>query len=430
MSAIIPIITAFLTIIIVYSLKKHSIMQILERIKNEFNLKFNTNTIFSKKILSGKIYGKDITISTESGSRKTYLNINIYHKLDIQGEFKITKESTFSKIKKTAGFFDDVTLDEAFDDKMLLSAYPVINLTAMMNKLTRENILKIAEYTDHLEITKNMINFKIPLGFFSMGSGSVDLIKTAVSISNNMTEKKSIKQRLIENIRNTKNNISIRTYNIQMLVNNFPDDKYVYEVLKSLLEDKSDDIRVTAASCLKEEGMEFLLKLLQKQIKSKSIINSQIILILGNTQYSKAIPELLEIYKRKDIPALKILILISLNNIGDPSVNDFLVKQLTNEDNKLRDEAIKALASCGIREAIEPLCKLNKKIFSPATKNLIQETIGKIQSRLGCIDMGALSIAEHFEKDGALSISDEVTGRLSLTDEDKRENGLSHEGGL
>jgi len=411
----------------------------MNKLKNRFNLKFVKSAKLTDKILNGNIEGKNISVSKEFNKTKFYLNINIHHQLGIKGEINLKKESVLSKLKRAAGDYDNVIFDEDFDDSLLLSADQPLNLTAFLNQKLREKILNLAKQSSFLEITKSRLNFKIPLSFFKHDTGAASLIQLAVSVSNDMTEKKPVIQRLIENISCEKENLHVRLHNIQMLAENFTDDNEVLGYLKSLLNDNNENIQIITAKHLKKEGLEHLYELLNNQKKNKKFLNTDIIKFLGEKQHIKSIPLLIDIYDESekyiemDIHDLKIVILTALKDIADPSANDFLIKELNNDDNSLRDAAVKALALCGKKEALEPLIKLSKFIFYPSTSNLIQEAIGKIRSRLDPVDVdfGALSIAERSEKDGALSISnEEEKGGLSLTDDENNKKGLSQEGGV
>ncbi len=402
-----------------------------EKIRKKFHLNINRGSIFRNPSLDGAVKGKKIAISKEKINKGNYLNILISHDIDIKGDFCISKESVLSKLKSAAGIKDIKIYDDIFDGRMLLDADSALILNALLNKKTRDEIIKLSDCTAHLEITNKMINFKMPLTFFSKESGINYLIKTAITISNYMAEKRPVKKRIIDNIKDVQNSPQFRIGNIHLLTENFPDDRDVNEFLKLLLEDSDQEIRIASAICLKEEGLAYLLKVIKRQKKIKSTVNPRIIKILGENKYAEAVPDIIEIYESKNIPELKYICLKALNGIADQSANDFLVKELINSENRLRDEAIKALASCGTREAVEPLFNLNKTIINPIIKNLIQETISKIQSRLGPHDMGALSIAEHSDKDGALSISneEEVKGGLTIAENKNKEKKLSEKGG-
>jgi hypothetical protein len=81
--------------------------------------------------------------------------------------------------------------------------------------------------------------------------------------------------------------------------------------------------------------------------------------------------------------------------------------------------AVNALGTCGTREAVEPLLRLAKSSINPFTRNAVQKSIGQIQSRLGDVQNGWLSMDDLSEKDGALSVSDEAgVGSLSLEGDD------------
>ena len=75
--------------------------------------------------------------------------------------------------------------------------------------------------------------------------------------------------------------------------------------------------------------------------------------------------------------------------------------------------AVEALAKLGTVRAVEPLFELAKKMrFGPSARTAIDS----IQSRLGDVEAGRLSLAPTIDPDGALSLAGdpEKAGGLSL----------------
>jgi HEAT repeat protein len=106
--------------------------------------------------------------------------------------------------------------------------------------------------------------------------------------------------------------------------------------------------------------------------------------------------------------------------LDDPRCEAALVRWLAHEAEAVRIAAARALGEVGTVAAVEPLLPHTKGLLTDADlKRAAREAIDKIQGRLGDVEAGRLSLSEVQQRDGALSLSDDEAGKLSMAaDED------------
>ena len=107
----------------------------------------------------------------------------------------------------------------------------------------------------------------------------------------------------------------------------------------------------------------------------------------------------------------------ALQNIGDPAPEGGLIELLEDDvPNRVKSAAIDALGRLGTIRAVEPLHELAKRL---RFKRSAQGAIDSIQSRLGDVESGRLSLAPTIDPLGALSLAGDTdkAGGLSLDDD-------------
>jgi hypothetical protein len=105
----------------------------------------------------------------------------------------------------------------------------------------------------------------------------------------------------------------------------------------------------------------------------------------------------------------------ALGRIGDPAAEATLVGLLKHSDEEVFEAAVKALGRAGAVSAVEPLLEVAESLTSSSERDLVEESIRRIQSRLAGAGRGQLSIAVPEEPDGRLSLAGEtVDGGVSL----------------
>jgi HEAT repeat protein len=100
---------------------------------------------------------------------------------------------------------------------------------------------------------------------------------------------------------------------------------------------------------------------------------------------------------------LLVTIADALGHLRDPRAEPILVSLLRDESEAVRHASARALGELGSAAAVEPLLALTKG-FGGSLKQVAQESISRIQARLGPADTGRLSMSEHAPSAGALSV--------------------------
>ncbi len=103
---------------------------------------------------------------------------------------------------------------------------------------------------------------------------------------------------------------------------------------------------------------------------------------------------------------------------GDAAAEEGLLRLLAREAAEVRAAAARALGQVGSVRAVEPLLALTTGLLaSPSVKQAAREAVARIQSRLGDVEAGRLSLAVPSGDAGALSLAGDETapgGGLSL----------------
>jgi HEAT repeat protein len=110
----------------------------------------------------------------------------------------------------------------------------------------------------------------------------------------------------------------------------------------------------------------------------------------------------------------------ALGKLAQRESEPVVMKLIEHEANEVRVAAAQALAAFGTVAAVEPLLAQTSGVLKDATlKRAALQAISSIQSRLGPVEMGRLSLLEPAPLEGALSIAEEATGAgaLSMADE-------------
>jgi hypothetical protein len=190
--------------------------------------------------------------------------------------------------------------------------------------------------------------------------------------------------------------VDIRIQAIEFLIENAPPSK-VMPHLEKLLESLAPDVRIAAIAGL------------------------------GELRHRPASEKLCRLAKTADTETATALA-IALGKIGDSTAEPTLLDLLDQEDDELQTAAVEALGHAGTTAAVEPLLELTGSFLNSDLKRAAREAIARIQSRLGDVEAGRLTLAELTEQAGALSFPGEG-GELSLsTDEGERETDDSEKG--
>lgn len=365
--------------------------------------------------LTGSVQGKKISIKNEE-TEIPLIQIFLQHGIGARGLFRIAKESPLSKLKRAVGKNDFTVGDRRFDDLMLINASNNSDILALMNDDIREKIEKAAGYCSTLEISNSWIKVLVYSSTFHSPNLLVWFVNELAVISNNMTKPATIKNKLITNVQSDEEP-EVRKNNLRALMSGFRMDNEIKTMLEKALLDMDFSVQIEAAQYLGKTGMKHIATLLKDTVRLNKDDVLKAVEIIGKEKYAAAIPLLIELYNNKNLKFCRPEILEAVKNIGDSAAAGFLLKELETAGSDVLIPFIEALGTCGGVDAVEPLYRSGKNSFNPAVRNAVQNSIGKIQARLGNVESGWLTLSAPDAADGALSFADDTEkDALSISD--------------
>ena len=372
--------------------------------------------------LSGEVNGKKVTIRRQTG----FLLIFISHKIENVSLFRINKIRNLTAPETEGNASYRVTNilsgDTKFDETVYVTASAEYYVAALLSRTMRESIFDICKKTDFFEVLPSWMKASIKPPF-SPHSKNIEVIgsyvKAITEISNNLTDEKGIRERLIENTLNDPHPV-VRYNNLKHLVSKYSHDADAIEAFRNSINDTDVKIQIMAARGLKKEGLKLLLTIIKKEESLPSEFILEIIDHLKEERYIQSIDVLKAVFSGRDKNHIKIAILQAFESFGVYTLSSYLIELLNNNDGEVRLSVIRALGACGDVNAVEPLYKMAEDSINPFLSNAIQKSIAKIQSRIGGAEKGWLTVDSLSEKDGGLSISDNAdSGSLSIEENDK-----------
>jgi HEAT repeat protein len=242
-----------------------------------------------------------------------------------------------------------------------------------------------------------------------------------------------------------KDQVEIRLRNLELLQEHYGTEAIARQAGIKALKDRRSVIRFQAAVFLREldmiakiaaieaepvdtrlRAMRFLtenappdkvLPLLEKLLDSLNpAVRKEAIADLGWLRHRPAVGRLCNLVTTTD-PETAAVLASALAKIGDPAAEPTVLTLLERREEGLKIAAANALGHVGTATAVEPLMALVGSGLSDLGR-AAEEAIARIQSRLGDVEAGRLTLAKLAEREGALSLSREG-GELSLPKGDK-----------
>lgn len=241
---------------------------------------------------------------------------------------------------------------------------------------------------------------------------------------------------------------SVRLRNLTLLQEHYSRRNESITTSKALLKDPNNSIRLAAAMFVEDEGLPVVKEVAQSKaatidIRLKAIKHlarnsrredlvdiSQGLLKerdpqlqrlgirpLGRMKHTESLDLIIPLLKTRNLATL-LEAIKAVENIGDSSAESALANLLKHPNNRVKTAAIEALATVGTVTAVEPLHELTSRL---GFKRSARVAIDSIQSRLGDVESGRLSLAPAIDPAGALSLiaDPEMEGGLSLDDPDQ-----------
>lgn len=240
---------------------------------------------------------------------------------------------------------------------------------------------------------------------------------------------------------------SVRLRNLTLLQERFRSSEVAASTSTALLDDSHPSIRLAAAMFLGSEGLRVVreiaetrralidvrikaLQHLERAARPEDLIEIASTLLtendlrlkrmgissLGGLKHRPSLQSIIALLGTED-DATTLVIIKAIENIGDSSAEAALIGLLDHPNNRVKIAAIEALAKVGTITAVEPLHGLTRRL---GLKRSARVAIDSIQSRLGDVESGRLSLAPAIDSDGGLSLAGdpEKAGGLSLDEQD------------
>ncbi|MCP4136552.1 MAG: hypothetical protein GY754_36620 [bacterium] len=393
----------------------------LKRIYKVMNQSLKKQVFFTGKTFNrsyNKIYGNfnGTGIELERIKENDFDDIRITVSYETPGEglLRITRDRAWALEKIIRNLEDYATGDRDFDSLFLVHSTND-SLVHLLNSKIRSNITNLSTLISNyknFEITEKQIILEASYVSLSDQHKLESLLESVFSISGELSldhQKNLIGSYDSETIPAIRKNI------ITILAHRFPGDEETTALLARALNDVDREIQIEAALHLKEKGMRHLGSMLQwaDDISDRDLLS--IITILRKNHHQVEASYLINIYTKTSNAAVKMEILNFFKILRDPLIPGFLTDLLEGSTRDTRFQLIETLGECGTVDSVEKLYCIGKETVNPFTKNAVQKSIFKIQSRAGTVDKGWLSINKSSKKEGSLSISDQAeAGALSL----------------
>jgi hypothetical protein len=122
---------------------------------------------------------------------------------------------------------------------------------------------------------------------------------------------------------------------------------------------------------------------------------------------------------RSEHEAVRVAAASALGALAAPQSEPLLIGLLSDESAQVQQASAEALGLFGSVSAVEPLLPLAEGFGRSQLRQAARGAIGRIQSRLGNVEAGRLSLAEDQELAGAVDLADAAAraGELSLAEE-------------
>ncbi|MCP4137831.1 MAG: HEAT repeat domain-containing protein [bacterium] len=310
--------------------------------------------------------------------------------------------------------------EQEFDKKIVaICKSPHVVLSLLSGK-TRNNLLDLEKYGNKIIITNKQILLRLQYFHEDYIGCQVRLV---AAIANGLTRKSDSKPMLIDNMLHESVDSTRRVF-LSSLMSTYPGDTAVEEALEELARSGSLTARMDAVKALGGRHMEEVTGFAATSDGMSAIsdiVITELIDLMKETAYKGNVPALVEIYQRTSLEAVKFHILKALAFFGDDRACPFLQHELEHAENDFIGLLVEALGTCGTIGEVESLYAFGKGSLNPFTRNAVEKAIANIQSRLGHVEKGWLSVKEPGGTEGSLSMSSDVgEGALSMDEKDRK----------
>ncbi|MBN1412258.1 MAG: hypothetical protein JW969_15540 [Spirochaetales bacterium] len=362
--------------------------------------------------VSGRVNGLDINLKLLSGIRLKRLRINVKYYTSANGAFSITKETKLTEFTSQIGIKDIQTHDSYFDSRFFLDAENPDSLISLLGSDTRNKLQNLFEKTEALLIDQSRIIAEFTWDSYFDHQTILTNVRDIIALCTALSGPVETKYRLISIARQDPV-YAVRLNALKVLVNSFPMDDSIKNILKDKLSSDDNEERIFSAGLSGSEGMENL----HQFILNKNIPDKQVLLIIKSfrdhvfTKSEQALRVLFKSTANREIRQAILSAFSAFGKVKNLDIDDFLINHMADENNEpIKTEIIKCLGACGTIKAAETLHKMQKDTINPIISKALSDAITLIQFRYGRDKTGLLSLSEKKEEEGGLSIFDTKNG--------------------
>jgi HEAT repeat protein len=401
--------------------------------------------------------GSDITLEGAIGGFRVQLRAvkrdkSLHTELSVQNprmpaSLTLKSEGGWQSLRKIVAGQDVLTGDDEFDALIHVGKDEATAL-ALLDSTTRARVRSFLRGWERSEtaIADGWLTWR-RRGATENTASLVGLAREGVATAQLLTlERAEIRHRLAQNAGDDPC-AGVRRRNLEVLGRVAPGSDLWLNCARTALDDVDGGVRAFAAMSLGHEELPRLLEIAARDpeasVRAKVIthlaafagealwpaiaralrkrdphLKRAAILAAGATNYVALAPD---IAKEAAHPEVSVVEAVArcLGQLGAADTEAMLVSLLEHRADEVRVASAEALGKFGTVVAVEPLLAHTSGVLKDATlKRAAQEAIASIQSRLGPVEMGRLSLTISAPLEGALSHVDEpiVEGALTLAE--------------
>jgi hypothetical protein len=425
-----------------------------KRVAKSLGLRFLGFPPVSGPRLRGQLNGLDVFVETVLASGRSWNTvIRIGPVRAIPLDFQLRDERLPARGLSWWNQEPVATGDLAFDARFVVQGDPLETM-ALLDGRCRAQLLEISGM---LVITVQDGRLQ---GTFPERTEDAAILETLilslVGIAQSLSlERSEIPRRLLQVVREDPAG-EVRRRTLEMLIAHCKDRKEAALAVEAARLDADPRVRVVAALRDGLDGVdalesiardrdapgfaraEALRALLQRATAERSVVTLEACLKrsvaddvlhaaidgLGSLRHAPSAERLVGILRRTSDPETEERVLYALGRIGGGVAEQGILAHLERVEELDRLlPAIEALGRIGTARAVEPLQKRREGLLTASRlKDAAKEAIRQIQSRLGDVDAGRLSLVETSQGSGDLSLAEEP-GSLSLADSEEPPSG-------
>lgn len=349
--------------------------------------------------------------------------------LQLNGAFQLARKTAVSQAAHALGFLQDIkTGDQEFDKKILVHATSPLVALLVLDRYTRDRILKLARSASFFSINHSGLELGFPL---ASTPNPVALVQATQTLCHRMQDlhdlrrDESCQERLIYLFHDEIHEGTKRVI-LKLLLQ---DQSAWLPLLRNTTRYKDFSLQLDVALWQENTGPEFIKAMLESDPalhESDGSRNNQgthvpykvrlqCVHALGKLGCRSTTPLLRRLYRAYQDQRMRSVILAAFEKFGDNELSPFLVTELTAAPQGLKYQLVKSISTCGTADAIPFLYDLLEDSNPNIPRTLIEHAIRRIRKRDHSGGSGWLTITRPKDAAGNLSLKDDdQSGTLSL----------------